>query len=70
LEFLIEISRMVYFNRINNSFGNNQFIKRSELFKKDCFFGNSLVDNNRCIIGVYICTYKRYIGKYIFTYLH
>ncbi|ORX62479.1 HECT-domain-containing protein [Anaeromyces robustus] len=44
---------ILYYNQKNNSHGYHQFIKKSELFSKNENSNKSLVENNKCVIGVY-----------------
>jgi hypothetical protein len=49
---------LLYYNRKNNSSGYNQFITKSELFSRNEVLNRSLVENNKCVIGVYLRTAK------------
>ncbi|ORY63607.1 hypothetical protein LY90DRAFT_505263 [Neocallimastix californiae] len=49
---------LLYYNKKNNSSGYNQFIKKSVLFSKNGVLNRSLVENNKCVIGVYLRTAK------------
>jgi len=47
---------MLYYNKKNNITGYSQFIKKSSLFYKNENLNKSLVENGKCIIGVYLRT--------------
>jgi hypothetical protein len=47
-----------YYNKSQYSFGNQHFMKKSELYGKSNNFDKSIIENDRCIIGVYVRTYK------------
>jgi len=53
-----EISPFRYYNKENYSWGKEFFIKKSELFKKDNKYNISLIENNKCVIGVFLQTFK------------
>lgn len=42
----------------NKSDGNCQFIQKSKVLMKSNISNKSIIDNNKCAIGVYIRTYK------------
>jgi len=46
------------YSRINYSYGHKNFIRKSDLFKRNNITNKSLVENNKTIIGVYLRVYR------------
>jgi len=47
-----------YFNRKNSSSGSEKFIRKYELFTKNENSKKSIIENDRCIVGVFVIIYK------------
>jgi len=57
-------SKYNYYNSYNNSLEYKKYIQKSILFLNDDRVNKSLIENNKIIIGVYICSYKYNKGLY------
>lgn len=55
---LIIASNFNFYNKYNNSFGLQNFIKNEDLFINNKASNKSLIENNKTVISVYIRIYK------------
>jgi len=56
---------LTYYNKNFNTSGFNKFIKISELYKDNENLNCSIINDNRCIVGVYLRNYEHKEGIFI-----
>ncbi|ORX75577.1 ankyrin, partial [Anaeromyces robustus] len=56
--FYSKESEIIYFNKYNKLYGWKHFIKNKDLFKNNDNTNNSLIKNNKTVVGAYIFIYK------------